>query len=167
MQEPVTERWRFWSSKRSVKTIDAVYSALHLMNNDSVIKEITMCEQMGDMGREKSIGLCVAQQETYSKGHRLLTACTLVGLCVCACLWSLLQQKLCTHLLITNRGGKLRVAVQTERLISFKISSMFTMMCNFFFFFFVLSFHPQESGLFHSQTLSFWWMVSKVNTSKI
>lgn len=59
-----------------------------------------MCERWG-CGEGKSIGLCVAQQETFSKGHRLLTACTLVCFSVCVCESMIFaQQRLCTDLTV-------------------------------------------------------------------
>lgn len=96
----------------------------------AVIKEITIWT-LGGSGREKTTSLCVTQQETSSKGHRLLTACTLVcfNVKMCLCVTMILAPPEVVYnpcVGSQNRGSKLGVAVQTESLNLFKILTMFT-----------------------------------------
>lgn len=112
---------------------------------------------MGDIGSEKSIGLCVAQQETYSKGHRLLTACTLV--CVFVCVSMIFAPP---EVVYTSCGNQHRR--QTQGCSSNQmLKSMFTMI--FLSSSFNLSIHS-KLAFFTLKTWGFWQVVSNVNISE-
>lgn len=130
----------------------------------AVIKEISIWELEGK-GRKKTTGLCVTQQETSSKGHRLLTACTTASMwkCVCVQLWSLLLQRLCTKPVLAAKTEEVdSVAVQTESLNLFIILTMFTkMQINLKSIFSQLLGHPSTGN---GNNFTLWKMLSKANT---
>lgn len=124
--------------KHSVKTIDAVYSAVCLINTDLISWQSlkrSRCASTEGHGEGKEHGsLCSTAgnvQQRAQIAHSMHTGLFLQD-CVPACVSMISAPPEVVHKPCSkpcacsqHRGGKLRAALQTDSLISFKTSTMF------------------------------------------